>query len=407
MTDTKPLKRNCNIRERGDCDSSRVHVPQSVKEALQPAFGYTPGHLAADLTATFETPIPPRRHLKCIAQSWEASALYDHPGSCSPLQARSAAASYSSFFARFPRTILHRDLLELAGEDPAQAAQSLLEIIDAEIDSDTSGVAGADIRGLARALDQARNGLRVPFSPPGYGRSEAGNISPAAIKRLWNIQGLLERLKLQYKPYKKRAVRNQEVPYPDDLNIIGLRSFGANDLMRITTNDLLLPEGVFYQRLAMRDLRQVVYQESIPEPPRRFSMLLDSSGSMKDKIDGEQFSRADYAVASAIVLLQSALANGNEVILRTFDSRPSSEMIGSPQDLSVRLIECPFSGGGTSIRTALEAAEGDNSEEIIMVTDGDDDDIPEDLMTPLVVYQVDDHNNTPLRQLARAYHIIG
>jgi hypothetical protein len=42
-----------------------------------------------------------------------------------------------------------------------------------------------------------------------------------------------------------------------------------------------------------------------------------------------------------------------------------------------------------------------------MVTDGDDDDIPEDLMTPLVVYQVDDHNNTPLRQLARAYHIIG
>lgn len=396
MTPALP-SRNIMTPPQAASDRDAVQVPRAVADILPRGYGYGEGHIAADLVAMFEG--GQRRRLRQISRAWET-----HPrgsNALGPMQARSLATDYYKFFARFPRTPLFAEILEHCGGDPAAAARALLEMISAEIRP-----GGGRERGpaaLGRVLDQARKGLRIPFMPPGSAGHSAGSGTLPLTRRTWNIAKLVERLKLDYEQYSRpQRVKYREVPYPDDLDVVSLRSLTASDLVRITTQDLLLTDADFYPRLARRELRQVIYQEPEPIPPRRFEMLIDVSQSMEQRCG--HYQRCEFAVASAICLLSSALRGGNEVVLRTFDGSPHDAISGTPAEIVRHLLEMPFSGGGTSINRALERADKDQCEEIILITDGEDS-VSYSPQTPLLSYLCGGDNDGLRKRSRKAYDV--
>jgi uncharacterized protein with von Willebrand factor type A (vWA) domain len=191
------------------------------------------------------------------------------------------------------------------------------------------------------------------------------------------------------------------VSYPDEeLDYIPMRRW--SELHRIASHQFALHDDIFYARLTRRELLVVRYQERIYQP-RKFVMLLDVSGSMKDNC-ADGYSRAEYATASAIALLSNALKGANRAIVVPFDDRPHPAIEGRPQDVVRQLLQCPFSGGGTSIDTALAAADEQSADEIILITDGQDR-VSSRIRTPLTVYVCGGHNAT-LKERAKKYHVV-
>lgn len=394
-------KRNLepNIMGTPKTDPKDFEVPEGVHSILPP--GYSPGAFARDVVALFETPQPARVSIPELARTWESEAIRNGR---TPITARALAADWGKFFNRFPKTNLFKHIQAHTGGDPVASAQ----IFTAIMDTGTKGGIRDPFPGIIARADQG-----IPFLVPGRGGKRPkdveghGMVHASLIARAWHIQPLVDTLNLQYETYSKRSEACTEVPWPDDVDVVSLRSHGVSDITRIIATDLMRPDDEFFPALARRELRQAVYREVQPAPPRKFGMLIDVSGSMGADLKDGEYTRADYAIASAICLLQNALAGGNEVVLRLFDGAPHEPMRGTPEEISRQLLNCPFSGGGTCIDRAVKAIEADGVEESILITDGDDDSKYRPKI-PLTVYLTgcSEQSCARLQKYARRVHIV-
>jgi len=272
--------------------------------------------------------------------------------------------------------------------NPIKAAQAFLDILNRE-------------KGLKKLLNKGGEGIDIPFDSPIESKKESdtsGNSHNQLIKRKWVISELIKRLRLQYEFASQRSSQLEEVFYPDEeVEYSQLRSF--SEIHRIALPEFMFQDEIFFSRIAQKKTQIVRYQKRI-YIPRKFVMLIDVSGSMKDNLVGE-YMRADYAIASAICLLSEALKGANSLSIILFDGNPYPPLEGTPQDIVKMLFDCPFSGGGTSIDKALKIADKDEFEQIILITDGDDkgDYCPD---RPLITYACG-KTNSKLKKMSTSF----
>jgi uncharacterized protein with von Willebrand factor type A (vWA) domain len=147
-----------------------------------------------------------------------------------------------------------------------------------------------------------------------------------------------------------------------------------------------------------RELRQNIYLDPVIDKscPKTFIMLIDVSGSMSGTLESStkgkitrMYTRADYAIASAICLLRASLKGGHNCRLFAFDSSPTELLQATPEAVERYLYEMPFSGGGTYIGGCLKKLDELEAEEIILISDGEDQAIAEfkyEMKTPVRFY---------------------
>lgn len=150
----------------------------------------------------------------------------------------------------------------------------------------------------------------------------------------------------------------------------------GNDLERIVSSELALPNELFYLKFAESDL--MLYEKKVNETLGPIYLLLDKSGSM----DGEKIL---WAKAVALALYSRARKENRNFYLRFFDNIPYPLIKvlknAKPKDVlkMVEYISKIRGGGGTDIsRSILSACEDikDGSTkgigEVILLTDGED-----------------------------------
>lgn len=374
-----------------------INVSSIIQDTLPKNVGYTTGHLISDLISMFEKKSAEGR-LHQIVESWQKNALSNNSN---PLTAKHMAVDYFKFFRRFPRTQLFHDILKYCGNDPISATEVFLSILARQIEMQGRNTAGA-ISALSTLANVNRGGINIPFLPPQQGSTKAGIGHPGLIAKMFHISELLKKLKIEYIFASKMSYEKKEVFYPDEeIEYSPMRSF--SEINKITPPQYSLPDEIFYTKLIKKELLVTRYYERVHKP-KTFSMLIDVSGSMEEKLKSG-YSKAEYAIASAIALLQNALKGANKVIIRFFDENPYEPIVGTPKEIIQKLLECPFSGGGTSIDNALKEADKDNADEIILITDGEDD-VTFTPKSPLTVYRCGSQSNPPLRKIARVYKVI-
>lgn len=339
-------------------------VSENIYGNLPAEYGYSTVKFKSDLISMFEKKSAKGR-LHTIINEWTRTALenYKKNERISLLGSRQKAMEYFKFFRKFPQTKLFKSLLaqtmDKSKPDPIRAAQAFLDILAQE-------------RNVKRMLNKGDHGIDIPFDFPIESEKksdESGDSHGQLVKRKWIVSELIRSLKLQYEFASQRSSQLEEVFYPDEeVEHSQLRSF--SEIHRIASAEFMFQDEIFFSRVAQKKTRIIRYQKRI-YTPRKFAMLIDVSGSMKDN-DAGAYTRADYAIASAICLLSEALRGANMVTIILFDGSPHPPLTGTPQDIVKMLFECPFSGGGTSIDSALKVADKDEFEQIILVTDGDD-----------------------------------
>lgn len=374
-----------------DVDARSVRVGSRVAGKLPD--GYTKKSLAEDLVSVFREPPPARRHVRDVAHEWQARLP-------SPL-VRGEAVRMAKFFARFGRSALRQRILDACGGDAVQAASLFLHALETVLETTGDmGMAGA-LDALGAIVASADSlGIEIPFAPPDDDRT-AGKGHRALLSRALRVSELIPKLAPKYEPLARRVVKHKTVPWPDDIEIEPIRSLSASDLARVVTVDHLCTDSEFVRRVAYRSLRQVVYCEPVPEPPKTVTMLIDVSGSMDQSLPSGH-KRSEYAIASAICLLRAGLRGGHTIRLVRFDDEPFPALEGTPAAIEEQLMLCEFSGGGTKIDSALSFADAEGSDEIILVTDGDDT-VSYEPSARLSVYLCADRDSESLQRIADYY----
>ena len=266
------------------------------------------------------------------------------------------------FYTVFPHTKLYGEIMDVSDNDPYEAANLFLTLLLAHVTGEERWKGKGKFGKLLKfVLSQGNNGLPIPFMPGGK-QAGKGHHSIKWLKRAIQIQQLLPKLKLRFQHAASRHVDKIPVYMPeDDVEPRPIQRLG--EVHKVIPADLALPDLLFYQKLVNHQLR-ILQHYKYHHKSKKFVMLLDVSGSMEDKIGG--YPKYIVAIASAIALWQNCLKGGNEVVIIPFDSKPHNPI--PPEDL----VKTPFSGGGTSIDTALERADEEKPDEIILVTDGED-----------------------------------
>ena len=186
------------------------------------------------------------------------------------------------------------------------------------------------------------------------------------LQKAQELEELIRKLMMKYEPMSRVDIKIKESHEPaDDTRPQQIKHY--TDLPHVFPSQLGLPDEIFWLRVAFKDLDKLQHL-IVEKKPRKFVMLLDTSGSM----DG---GRELYATASTIALLKQTARSGNinKAIVIPFDSQPHKPFEGSVDEVIDKLMETPFSGGGTKIDKALRKAEEDyDPDEIVIVTDGED-----------------------------------
>lgn len=385
----------------GSREAPHIEVPEGVRNSLPSP--YDGEHLVSDLLGAFGEPPAKANRFRGLVKSWENRALYEKHRN--PLVARDEAIGLYKFLRRFRRSAQRTELLKAAEGDAEKATQMLLANMNKGLEG---GGAGLFSEKLERATEgeAAKEGEEEGEAGENAGKKKWGEAHAELEARKFRIRGLAKKLKLLYEPYSRRKKRLEEVPWPDEIEVEPLRSFSAGDLQKLVLSDQLQPDDSFFPHLAQKELRQVRYYEPAYEPAE-FVMLLDVSGSMAASLDSHH-SREEYAVASALALLDNALKGGNKCKFIRFDTLPFPPFEGTPAQIRKDLLTCQFSGGGTDIERAVGEADALNPDEIILITDGESSEGWERPKAPLTTYLVRDGDYGEfLRTNSRQFQQIG
>jgi len=259
-------------------DAARqVAVPEPVAQVL-PRPAYDAGCLARDLVAVLAPDQPQWRRIRQIATDWWSATTAD-PYHRVPLAAvRRELAQYYTFFRRFRRSTLRRRLLEHCDDDPVAAAKLLLQLLAARVGRGQDQPGQGLFAALAE-MDQLAAELQIPFAALDRqdGGSGAGSTHADLAVRAWRVGELVPRLRPQYEPLRRRAVRLERCPWPDDLEIVPAE---LSRIYQTIPADHIADDQLFYVRAALGELRRYDYRQPVPEPPRHVVMLLDVSSSM-------------------------------------------------------------------------------------------------------------------------------
>lgn len=160
------------------------------------------------------------------------------------------------------------------------------------------------------------------------------------------------------------------------------RMAGPEDLANILPEQYILSDDQFYADLATNNLRKLKAYETRTFKKAAY-LLIDSSGSMDERMSNG-VKRHIWARGITVNLLAQAVEGQAKYWLRTFDSRPHQLQMANDKNSAFRLMDEmtteAFSGGGTSIQSALAQATDDLSNhagrfdttDVVLITDGED-----------------------------------
>jgi hypothetical protein len=415
----------------GDLESGKVTdwltrsgVPSEIRQGLE-ADGYDIEAAAEDMVYTFENRQKRKgfkdltfRDTGRVKQEWRSEALYNKAG-----QNRSAVLSgdnvegFQKVYDTMNKSKSTDMILKFANGDPQQATQMLLQA--ATDMANRYGMAGMNLDWILQYLLELMNKGCDPSDENGVPSWMSGMADADLIRKALDIMALVTKLKIRYIPFAKRTMTEQQESDIDaeDINVERLRNFEPPNLRRILKSEFLQPEEIFDIRLAMRQTKQAIPMSVISKEARaaNVKMLIDVSGSMAaDDIEDGKYSRWEYAMASAINLLdQGVLKGSSKIQIIFFDDSPKKPLSGTPQEIIKRLLTGKnFTGGGTSIDRALRAADKlydpslDN--EMILFSDGDDDSSykPQQKLTTYIVNGSEIHRSGLKENSDRYYAVV-
>ncbi len=177
---------------------------------------------------------------------------------------------------------------------------------------------------------------------------------------------------------------------PEDVQNIDVAI--GKDIQNAAPIELCQDDDVLYKRMAQGELQERVYQN--PRDKKQcFYILEDCSGSMSGQPH-------NMATAISVSICRKAIKDDERVFFRLFDHQPHARFdgitVGLIKKLEAELLTAPFSGGGTSIENAVNAAVKDIEEfrndptsdigkaDILLLSDGDDSYDPSPIREKLI-----------------------
>lgn len=181
------------------------------------------------------------------------------------------------------------------------------------------------------------------------------------------------------------------------------------EVLKIIPSQFALDDNVFMEKLAKKELQVRDYQ-SRKLKKQALYMLIDVSGSM----DG---GKNVYASGVALSLVRQAIDEGSIYFLRFFDGSPHEMHRISTHDEAIKMAEIlakkPYSGGGTSIQSAIVRAIKDIKDdpvefekvEIMVITDGEDSvNLSKEQLEGIKLHStVIDGNNSGLERISETF----
>ncbi len=272
------------------------------------------------------------------------------------------ASKLHSFFSQIPETTLFRELLNALNYDSKNSAKMFLNLMVAEMTNKPDKLFDDFLNYF---LKVAKEGMPLlPFFLQEFGNNPGtAHFQNSKLQRALQIQEILKRIDFKYEHMKISYQKKEATFYPeDDIEPRRIQSM----MEPIITPEMLLPEEQFTPKLILYELHTFQHFKYVPHT-KTYIMLIDVSGSMAT---GDRIS---YACASAISLISNTLKGSNRGIIITFDGNPHEPKEFPNVTEAVKfLMDTPFSGGGTSINNALKKADTLNADEIILITDGED-----------------------------------
>lgn len=196
--------------------------------------------------------------------------------------------------------------------------------------------------------------------------------------------------------------------YPEDeMTVKNIENF--SELLKLIPTQYVFDDDLFIQKLIKKELLVKDYQTRRLKKQALY-LLIDVSGSMSGM-------KNVYACGVALSLIRQALDEGSTYFLRFFDDITHMlYIVKSNEDakkLSDILIKQPFSGGGTSIQTAIKKAiediktspENFEKAEIMVISDGEDNVSigKEELKNIKVHATIIDGSNVGLKRISETY----
>ncbi|MFA7708411.1 MAG: VWA domain-containing protein, partial [Candidatus Pacearchaeota archaeon] len=193
----------------------------------------------------------------------------------------------------------------------------------------------------------------------GHNEFKVGNIVDLIDKISKRLSD--KELEIFYVARKKEATelyRRDEilesVPYPDDeMTIKTLDS--PMEILKLIPTQYAYDDDIFIQKLVKHELLVRDYQARRLKRQALY-LLIDISGSMSG---GKNI----YACGVALAFVRQAVTEGSTYFLRFFDDSPHDLYTVTTKEeaekMSNILIREPFSGGGTSIQSAIRTAVDD------------------------------------------------
>ncbi len=305
------------------------------------------------------------------------------------------ASKLLDFFNKIPETKLFREILSALKYDSKNSAKMFINLMVAEMANKPNKMFDDFLNYF---LKVAKDGMPLlPFFLQEFGNNP-GNVhfQNSKLQRALKIQEILKRIDFKYQHMKISYQKKEPTFYPeDDIEPRRIQSM----MEPIITPEMLLPEEQFTPKLLLYELHTYQHFKYLPNT-KTYVMLIDVSGSMASE------DRITYACASAISLISNALKGSNRGIIMTFDGNPHEPKEFPNVTKAVEfLMDTPFSGGGTSINNALKKADTLNADEIILITDGEDN-VTYTPQSPLyTIFCSQQCNNQRLKEISTKFEL--
>jgi len=247
----------------------------------------------------------------------------------------------------------------------------------------------------------------------GHNQVNIGNIVDLVDKIAGNLSE--RELDIFYVARKKelteRYKRDQilkSVPYPD--NEMGIENINKyQELLKVLPSQYALGDALFNRKLIKKELLIRDYQSRRLKKQALY-LLIDVSSSMANR-------KNVFASGVALSLVRQAIDEGSTYFLRFFDHNPHElHRITNKKDAEKMcdiLVKKPYSGGGTSIDSAIKMAIKDIKEdpivfekvEIMIITDGEDSiSLNKEQLEKIKIHStIIDGKNTDLETLSDSY----
>lgn len=370
----RDVGRHANVHERPILEHGRygkLDSLDSIDKVISVGAGYDRDDYYGDIVSAFRDDFKDSRlDLRGQVREWKAASLmHSGEGRMSMSRAEHRAAQFYKFLHRFTRSEARDNFLKMAGGDAEIAAQAMMEYTAKAGESGQCGFGKGDADGcggMGKALGMEEyGGDGAGESPMGLG---AGNAHPELIAKAMRIAELLPRLRRKYSFASGKTYTREQSPYPaDDMDMRPMQSFG--EMLRVPMGKLAMDDDAFYIAAINKQLPVVEHYKLTPVV-RHFGLAIDVSGSMVHEMEGG-YSRAEYATAVSIALLEQAQIGGNRVTMTRFDGGTHEPWTGTPEEVAAQVWRMQFSGGGTAFQPVFDFFDSLKECELgVMVTDG-------------------------------------